>query len=133
MEPTAFRLKRYNLPILAKSLQLHNSLVDCARELFKLEVDRYIGLADIIDWYLRFADISVSAKMADFIGIGLSRCWQNAVISLTHPDNLRKKAQRTKWRQLSCSNASRCVFIKKRQDEPWITCGPSQPKQKHHH
>jgi len=42
--------------------------------------------------------------------IGLSRCWQNAAIFLTHAENLRKKAQRTKSRQLSCSNASRCVF-----------------------
>jgi len=24
--------------------------------------------------------------------IGLSRCWQNAVMFLTHPDNLHKKA-----------------------------------------
>ena len=45
--------------------------------------------------------------------IGCSRCWQNAVIFLMHPDNLCKKAQRTKSRQLSCSNASRCVFINK--------------------
>jgi len=28
--------------------------------------------------------------------IGLSKCWQNAVIFLMHPDNLRKKAQRSK-------------------------------------
>jgi len=61
--------------------------------------------------YLGFTDISVSAKTAEFIG--LSRCWENAVIFLTHPDNLRKKAQRNKSRQLSCSNASRCVFINK--------------------
>jgi len=34
-----------------------------------------------------------------YIGISqnaLSRCWQNAVISLMHPDNLRKEAQWTK-------------------------------------
>jgi len=49
--------------------------------------------------------------MADFIG--LSRCWQNAVIFLTHPDNLRKKAQRSKSRQLSYNNAIRCGFINK--------------------
>jgi len=30
-----------------------------------------------------------------------------------HPDNLRKEAQRTKSRKLSCSNASRCIFINK--------------------
>jgi len=47
--------------------------------------------------------------MADFIGLG--RSWQNAVIFYTHPDNLRKKAQWTKSRQLSCSNADRCAFI----------------------
>jgi len=35
--------------------------------------------------------ISLSAKTTDFIG--LSRCWQNAVIFLTNPDNLCKKAQ----------------------------------------
>jgi len=77
----------------------------------ELETDRYIGLVDIISWYLGFADILVSAKMADIIG--LSRCWQNAAIFLTHADNLCKKAQQTKSRQLSCSNASRCVFINK--------------------
>jgi len=36
--------------------------------------------------YLGFTDISVSAKTTNFIG--LSRCWQNAVILLTHSDNL---------------------------------------------
>jgi len=70
-----------------------------------VEIDRYIG------WYLDFTDISVSAKTADIIG--LSRCWQNAVIFLTHPDNLHEKAQWTKSRQFSCSNASRCIFINK--------------------
>ena len=64
-----------------------------------------------INRYLGFTNISVSAKTADFIG--LSRCWQNAVIFLTHPDNLRKKAQRSKSRQLSYNNASRCGFINK--------------------
>jgi len=73
----------------------------------RIEIDRYISLAEIFG----FADISVSAKTADFIG--LSRCWQNAVILLTHPDNLLKKAQQSKSRQLSCSNVSRCVFVNK--------------------
>jgi len=77
----------------------------------RLEIDRYIGLAAISGRYLGFTDISVSAKTADFIG--LSRCWQNAVIFLTHADNLRKKAQRSKSRQLSYNNASRCGFINK--------------------
>jgi len=72
----------------------------------ELEIDR-----DISGRYLGFTDISVSAKTADIIG--LSRCWRKAVIFLTHADNLRKKAQRTKSRQLSCSNASRCVVMKK--------------------
>ena len=54
-----------------------------------LEIDRYIGR------YLDFTDISVSAKTADIIG--LNRSWQNAVIFLTHPDNLRKKAQRNSY------------------------------------
>jgi len=66
---------------------------------------RYMG-----QW-LGFTDIWVSARLADIIG--LNRSWQNAVIFLTHADNLHKKAQRTKSRQLSCSNASRCVFINK--------------------
>jgi len=60
---------------------------------------------------LGVTDISVSAKTADIIG--LSRSWQNAVIFLTHPDNLRKKAQRSKSRQLSYNNGSRCGFINK--------------------
>jgi len=63
--------------------------------------------ADI--WVL--TDILVLAKTADFIS--LSRCWQNAVTFLTHPDNLRKKAQQSKSRQLCYSNASRCGFINK--------------------
>jgi len=66
-----------------------------------LEIDRYLG----------FTDISVSAKTANIIG--LNRSWQNAVIFLMHPDNLRKKAQRSKSRQLSYNNASRWGFIKK--------------------
>ena len=72
---------------------------------FSVEVDQYIGR------YLGYTDISASAKTADFIG--LSRCSRNAVIFLTHADNLHKKAQRIKSRQLSCSNASRCLFISK--------------------
>ena len=68
----------------------------------KLEIDRYLG----------FTDISLSAKTADIIG--LNRSWQNTVIFLTHPDNLRKKAQQSKSSQLSY-NASRCGFIN-RQD-----------------
>jgi len=43
----------------------------------------------------------------------VNRCWQNAVIFLMHADNLRKKAHQTKSWQLSCNNASRCVFINK--------------------
>jgi len=53
-------------------------------------------------WHLGFADVLVSAKTANFIG--LSRCWQKAVIFLTYADNLCKKAQRTKSRQLYCNN-----------------------------
>ena len=64
-----------------------------------------------IGWYLFFTDISVSAETANFFG--LSRCWQNVVIFLTHPGNSRKKTQLSKSRQLSCSNASRCGFINK--------------------
>jgi len=48
-----------------------------------------------------------------YIGIGLSRGWQNAVIFLMYADTFRKEAQWTKSRQLSCSSASRCVFISK--------------------
>ena len=72
---------------------------------FIVEIDRYIGR------YLGFTDISVSAKTANIIGH--NRSWQNAVIFLTLPDNLRKKAQRSKSRQLSYNNASRCGFINK--------------------
>jgi len=78
--------------------------------------------------YLAFTDISVSAKTADMIGF--NRSWQNAVIFLTHPDNMRKKAQRYKSRQLSYDNARRCGFINK---QTRLTVRrPSQPKQKHH-
>jgi len=70
---------------------------------YKIEINWYIGR------YLGFTDMLLSAKTADFIG--LSRCWQDAVILLMHPDNLRKKAQQSKSRQFFCSNASRCVFI----------------------
>ena len=73
--------------------------------LFQVEIDRYIGR------YLGFTNISVSAKTAD--NIGLNRSWQNTVIFLTHPDNLRKKAQQSKSRPSSYNNASRCGFINK--------------------
>jgi len=76
-----------------------------------LEIDRYIGLADILGRYLGFTDISASAIMAKCIG--LSRCCQNPIIFLMHPVNLHKKAQQSKSRQLSYSNASRCVFMHK--------------------
>jgi len=79
--------------------------------LYHIETDRYTGLADIISRYLGFTNTSVSVKTAD--KIGLSMCGQNAAIFLIHADNLRKKAQRTKSRQLSCSNTNRCVFINK--------------------
>ena len=39
LEPAEFRFRRYNLPILAKSLQLHNSPVGCVRELSKPSKD----------------------------------------------------------------------------------------------
>ena len=58
-----------------------------------------------------FTNISVSAKAADFTD--LSRCSQTAVIFLTHADNLHKKAQWIKSRQLSYRNASSGVFINK--------------------
>jgi len=45
--------------------------------------------------------------------ISFGKCPQNAVIFLTHSHTLPKKPQQSKSRQLSCSNASRCVFIKK--------------------
>jgi len=68
----------------------------------QLEINR-------IGRYLGFTNILVSAKTPNFIGI--NRCWQKAVIFLTHPDNLRKKAQRSKSRQLFYRNASRCGLI----------------------
>ena len=67
---------------------------------WKLEIGLYLG----------FTDISVLAKTANFIG--LSRCWQNAVIFLTHPNNLRKKHNEAS-QHLSYSNTSRCGFINK--------------------
>jgi len=51
-----------------------------------VEIDQYIGLVDIIGRYLGFADILVPATTAN------CRHWQNAVIFLTQPDNLLKKA-----------------------------------------
>jgi len=39
--------------------------------------------------YMGFTDISVSAKTA----LAVSRCWQNAVIFLTHADALHNKVQ----------------------------------------
>jgi len=65
-----------------------------------LEIDWYIGRYWVLPIY-RYRPKQ----------IGLSRCWQNAVIFLMHPDNLCKKAQRSKSRRLSYSNASRCSFI----------------------
>jgi len=38
--------------------------------------------------------------------LGLSRCWQNAVIFLMHPDNLCKEAQRTKPKQYLAATLS---------------------------
>jgi len=89
-----------------------------------------MGLADISGRHLGFTDMSVSAKTTDFIG--LCRSCEKAVIFLTHPDNWRWKAQRTKSRQLSCSTASRCVFMNKQTRWTVNTRQPSQPKQKHH-
>jgi len=73
---------------------------------------------DILAWLIHRADnwvspifISVSAKMTD--KIGLSRCWQNAIIFLMHLDNWHKKAQQSQSRQLPCTNVSRCIFIPK--------------------
>jgi len=92
----------------------------CFQRNFWLETDRYIDLAE----YSGFTDISVSAKMANTIG--LNRSWQNAVIFLTHPANLRKKAQQSKSRQFSYNNASRCGFINK---QTRLTMGwSSQPR-----
>jgi len=77
----------------------------------KVEIDQYMSLVDISAniWVLPI--YQVSGKTDDFLS--LSRCWQNAVIFLTHTDNLCKKAQWTKSRQLSCNNTSTCVFINK--------------------
>jgi len=67
----------------------------------QLEIDRYLG----------FTIISVSSKTVDFIG--LSKCSQYAVIFLTQPDNLHKKSQQSKSKQLSCSNTSRRAITNK--------------------
>jgi len=81
-----------------------------AKKFFLLEIYRYISRGQCIGQYLGFTNISLLATMDNFIG--LRRCWENAVIFLTHADNLRKKAQQTKSGQLSYNNA-RCVFIDK--------------------
>jgi len=49
-----------------------------------------------------------------------------------HPDNSHKKAQWTNSRQLSCNNASRCVFVKQTR---WTMKHASAitTKTKHHH
>jgi len=73
-----------------------------------VEVDRYIGR------YLGFTNVSVSAKTAGFIG--LSSCCQNAVMFLTHPENLRKKTQRGKSRQ----------FILRSMNGRYIGIGPKK-------
>jgi len=46
--------------------------------------------------------------MAD-VGVGVDK----TLIFLMHPEKLRKRAQQSNSRQLSCSNASRCVFVHK--------------------
>ena len=40
-----------------------------------------------------------------------TKCY--CTVFLIHTDNLCKKAQWNKWRQLPCNNANRCVFINK--------------------
>jgi len=86
---------------------------------------QHIGL---IDRYLGFADTSISAKTANFIS--LSRCWQNAVIFLMYPDNLLNKASQDSYLAAMLAGA---LSKSSRQDEPWTTHRPSQPKQEHHH
>jgi len=54
-----------------------------------MEVDRYIGPIFGSYWYV---GIGQNGRFK----IVLSRCLQNTVTFLTHADNLRKKAQRTK-------------------------------------
>jgi len=65
----------------------------------ELEIDQYFGLADI--WLLPMYQYWPKRP----IKVGLSICWQNTVLFLMHPDNLRKEAQWTKSWQLSCINA----------------------------
>jgi len=89
----------------AVSICCNNILVKLTRDWLIYQPGWYIS------WYLGFTNILVLAKTADFIG--LNRSWQNTVIFLTHPDNLRKKAQWSKSRQLFYSNTSTCGFINK--------------------
>jgi len=94
------------------------------RQTLWLEIDRYIGLANISGQYLGFTNISLSA---------ISKCWQSAVIFLMHADILHNKVQWTKSRQWSCCNV-RVRFHKQADtDKPLSTRRPLQPKQKHHH
>jgi len=48
---------------------------------FRLGIERYIGLP--IFGFCRYIGIGRNGRF-----ISLSRCWQNAVIFLTHPENL---------------------------------------------
>jgi len=55
------------------------------------------------EFHLRSEKVEIYRPIFGFyryLGIGLSRCWQNAVTFLTHAANLRKKAQQSKSRPL---------------------------------
>jgi len=74
----------------------------------------------------------VSAKTTD--KIGLSRCWQNAVIFL-NPHTCRQLVQESTAnpRQDNYLSAMLIKLRFQKQDEPWSTCWLLQPKLKFHH
>jgi len=57
---------RSTLPAYRNNAKKHTRCKRFRMVKFALEIDRYIGLTDIIGRYLGFADISVSAKNGRF-------------------------------------------------------------------
>jgi len=79
---------------------------------------------------LGFADISVSAKTADFIG--LSRCCQTLLYSSHMQTTYTRKHNEPSQDSYLAATLAGVFSSASRQDEPWSTHQPLQPKQKHH-
>jgi len=95
-----------------------------------LEIDRYIGLADILGRYLGFTDISASAIMAKCIG--LSRCCQTLLYSSCIQSSCTRKHNKASQDSYLTAMLAGVFSYTSRQDEPWSKCRLSQPKQKHY-